>query len=360
MKRFFSALLLFIVFGLSAQNDSVYQWQVRANLQYGIVLPEYGLFKYTTNDYARGFEINFLRKSTGKSYWQQLYRYPGLGMSFYFSTMGNKNYYGNQFTIYPYYNLQLAGNKKFGLSYQMGLGASWATKEYNPETNPYNLVIGSHLNIHYHADLLAEFCLTEKTAIVTGIAFSHISNANLSEPNIGINLAALQLGMRFSQGKKQAVIHSEIPSFTKERRFEIMIAGGMKHTRTFESFSYPALGISADHKWQKRHKFSWGIGIDFFYDSSIEPQMKRLARTFEPIDAFSSGIHLAQEFVYNQISLIVQEGIYIGLKEKLNGYWMYNRAMIRYHFCDHYFVNVSMKSHLYILDFPEIGFGYYW
>jgi hypothetical protein len=134
----------------------------------------------------------------------------------------------------------------------------------------------------------------------------------------------------------------------------------MKHTRTFESFHYPAVSAGFEIKRRLKYKFSLGAGADFFYDSSVQPQMERLQREFHPSDAYMTGIHISEEFHFANASVIVQEGVYLGLTEKLFGYFMYNRAIARYHFCNHFFVSLSMKSHLYVLDFPEAGVGVYW
>jgi Lipid A 3-O-deacylase (PagL) len=345
---------------VSAQTDSSYSTFLRANVQIGALLPEYGFFKYQTTDFARGFEINFLKESTGHSIWEQLYRYPAWGLSFYFTTMGNKAIYGNQFSIYPYYSLRLVERKRFGFSYQMGVGASWVTKKFDAETNYQNLAIGSHFNIHYHADMITKYQISDRMRLNAGISFSHISNANLSEPNVGINIASLYAGLAWGTGKKTVRKTSEIAKYASHFTYEIMATGGMKHTRTYESFSYPALGLSFDVKRRNRYKFAWGAGIDLFYDSSIEVQMIRLNRTYKRAYDYQSGIHLTQEFIYDRVSFLLQEGLYLGLTEKLFGYSIYNRAMVRYKFSSHFFVNISLKTHLYILDFPELGFGFYW
>jgi hypothetical protein len=64
--------------------------------------------------------------------------------------------------------------------------------------------------------------------------------------------------------------------------------------------------------------------------------------------------------VYNRFSLILQEGIYVGLQNKGLGKAMYNRGIVQYRFTDHLMIRVAMKSHLHILDFPEIGLGFKW
>lgn len=345
---------------IRAQRDSTRTWQIRANVQHGLLLPEYGFMSAVSDDYVNGFEINVMKLSTGKNIWEHLYRFPSFGVSFYYCTMGSKEHFGEQFTVYPYYALSIIHRNRFDLSYQMGLGVSYATKKYDPDNNYQNLAIGSHFNIHYHADVIAQYKITDRLFVNSGIAFSHISNANLSEPNVGLNFVTGYAGLAWAIGKQKQYTAIKIAPFEPLFTYEVLLNGGMKHTRTFESFQYPAVSISFDAKRRARYKFAFGVGVDFFYDASTEPQMKRLNKPYRSSDSFTSGIHLSQEFIYNKVSLIVQEGFYLGLTEKLNGYAMYNRAITRYKFSEHFFVNFSLKSHLYILDFPELGIGYYW
>ena len=289
-----------------------------------------------------------------------MYRRPKIGVSIYFSTLGNKDVFGNQVSLYPFYGLNIIRRKHFEFGYQMGVGASWVTKEFDPETNFGNVAIGSHLNIHYHADFLLTFSSDKGKAISTGISFAHISNANLSEPNVGLNWASIVCDFTFGVSKPVPVIHNAIDELTPFFTQEIMIAGGMKHTRTFESFQYPAVGLSYDFKRRTSYKFAWGIGADVFFDASTKPQMERLLKPYKSSDAWTSGLHITAEFVYNQISFILVQGVFVGLSDNLFNHSMYNRAMFRYKFSKHWMVNTSMKSFLYILDYPEIGIGYYW
>lgn len=362
-NRLFVAFFLFCTLGSQAQDDLRYKshpWMIRANAQYGLMLPEYAFMSRVTDDFVRATELSVIRLPRNKNLWDKLYRYPSFGVSLYFTTMGSKEHFGNQFSLYPYYGLNIMRRKNFELGYQMGVGISYATKKYSPDQNYQNLAIGSHFNLHYHADLIAQYHLHNNFFIHGGITFTHISNANLSEPNVGINTCAVFTGVGWAFGAPDTDFTEEIPEFTPRFNYEIMIAGGMKHTRTFESFQYPAVSVSFDVKRRFGYKFALGIGADFFYDSSTEPQMIRLNKEFSSSDAYTSGIHLAQEFFYNRFSVMVQEGFYVGLTDKLFGYSMYNRAIVRYRFTEHFFVNFSLKTHLYILDFPELGIGYYW
>lgn len=357
-------LLCCIVFSaminVNAQQDSLYRWNIRANVQRGVLLPEYGFMSLQSSEFISGAEVNIRYQTTGKTIWERMYRRPAVGLSAYWSTLGSADYYGQQFALYPYYALNLINKSKFRFDYQMGVGAAYVTKKFNQFENYQNVAIGSHVNIHFHADLVTAFKLNDRNQLELGLSFAHVSNANLSEPNVGLNWTSLWLGYNFAPGKKQAVVNEHFDKPSACFIHEIMFTGGMKHTRTFESFQYPAISLSYELKRRKGYKFAIGAGADVFYDASIEPQMKRLNKPYEKSNSWLTGIHVSQEFFYNRVSFIVQEGFYLGLTDKLNGYFMYNRAMIRYRFTDHLMVNASMKSHLYILDFPELGIGFYW
>lgn len=363
----FRLLVLLFPVVLTAQPDSTQPYHVRVNYHAGAMLPEYGFMHYVSNDFTKSVEVNLLYQTSGKNNWEKLYRYPGAGVAFYWTNMGNDSIFGTQYTLYPYFKLNFIDRKKWNLGYQMGVGASYATKKFHMDQNYQNLAIGSHFNIHYHADLLATFRVYKNMSLNTGLTFSHISNANLSEPNVGLNVASIFIGADIGFGQKQkrntdTVVKYNAQENTAGRSYmwEVMLCGGMKHTRTFESFQYPAFAVQLEWKKRKRYKFAWGLGADFFYDSSVESQLLRKAKPFKPSYAYMSGLHVSQEFIYNRYSFILQEGVYIGLTEKLNGRAIYTRAINRYKFGSHLFVNITMKSHLHILDFPEFGIGYYW
>lgn len=361
MKKALCVLLFLITCRFSdAQVDSAAAVHIRANYNAGVLLPEYGFLNYLADGYVQGVEVSAEHETSGRSAWDRLYKYPSMGVSFFHSTMGNNAIFGKQYSLYPYFSLYLLERKRFALSYQLGVGASYVTRKFDFTADAGNVAIGSHFNIHFHTQFDARVRLFDKTWLNGGLSFNHISNANLSEPNVGLNFCTLYSGITYMPGKAVARNREAVPDFEKMHEFMAEVFVGMKHTRTFESFQYPAAAIGFDYLYRPHHRFAMGGGADFFYDSSTEPQMKRLNKPFQPSYAYTSGLHVFQEFIYNRFSLTIQEGLYLGLPEKLNGYAMYNRALARWRLTDHFFVNLSMKTHVVVLDFPELGAGFAW
>jgi len=94
---------------------------------------------------------------------------------------------------------------------------------------------------------------------------------------------------------------------------------------------------------------SFGIGSDFFYDSSVKSSLSLQGDKYKNSYSFQTGI---------KFSLSFQEGIYVLLTEKVNKHKIYSKGIFQYQINDRFLMRFVMKSHLNILDYPEIGFGY--
>ncbi|MFN8396212.1 MAG: acyloxyacyl hydrolase [Bacteroidia bacterium] len=352
-------IVMIAIVGMAhAQGDSLHTWHVRANVHRGVVLPEYGSIDYLVNDFVHGAELSIVRQTRGKSIWEQLYKYPSFGLRLFYSGLGNAAVFGHQLAVSPYFVCRLVEAGPFSLDGEMGLGLSYATKTYDIRNNPRNILIGSHLNIHYHAELMARLRFGRRFMWHAGIAFNHISNANLAQPNVGINSGTLNTGFWYALGKVQPVLRQEIPEWKPRFVLEGRLSAGVKHTRTFESLKYAAAAVCVDGKYRWSHKFAAGIGGDFFYDASVRPLMQRSGKDFLPQYAFMSGLHCTAEAYFGKASFALQHGFYLGLRPHLNSDWYYNRFVINYHFTDHIFASLSFKSRLVILDYQELGLGF--
>jgi hypothetical protein len=324
-------------------------------------LPEYQHFIYIVNDNVHSLELNLSRQTTGKNYWEQLYNYPEFGISLYYSTLGSDQVFGREIALYPHYTMHIISKKKFQLNNQVGLGIGYVTKSFDLEKNYQNVSVGSKVNMHFNFEIGAKYQLLNNIYINSGLSFNHFSNANMQEPNLGINCFTLFGGFSYLAGNKLKKEVHELEPHKPENEFSVIYSVGGKHVGALQTDIYFASSLSFEIKRKLFRRFHLGIGTDIFYDSSTEIEMEATGSADHRIsNDFRTGIHVSEEFVYNKISITIQEGFYLLLKDMINHKVMYNRALFRYKISDHLSVNISMKSHLHILDYPEIGIGYHW
>lgn len=332
---------------------------VRVDGHYGFVIPEYKHFNLLVNKPTQALEVSLFKRTTGKTDWEQLYKYPEYGLTLQYTSLGNNEILGHEIGLFPFVQSFIIRKPKFQFTHLFGLGLGYATKRFDIETNYNNISVGSHLNIHFNFKLGTRFVLSPKWSFQSGLSFTHYSNANMAEPNLGVNLFSAFAGISFAAGQQDDFKKSEITQHTPKHEFAFIYAAGGKHTRALQSTIYFTSSLSGEYKYHWKPKLHLGVGADFFYDSSTETEMGFGNTVHKPIDDFRTGLHLSQELVYSKFSFILQEGMYLGLTDQVNNAKMYNRAILRWKFNDHYLMSVSMKSHLHILDYPELGFGYF-
>lgn len=327
----------------------------------GVVLPEYSFVNSLANRPLNQVCLSWYQQSLGTNFWQTIYHYPKVGVSFLFTTLGNKKVFGEELAIYPFFCLKSIDKVRFTLEHQIGLGFGFATKKFDLASNYQNIAVGSHLNLHFHYALMAQMKLSSRLYAGLGFTFDHFSNANLHEPNLGLNMTAFQVqGAYRIQKNEFSKKIMEIPMLNAKNEWAFIYAAGGKHTRALQSTIYFTSSLSAEYKRILGHKFRLGLGLDLFYDSSTKVEMAAANKElYQSQFDYRSGIHFAQEFVYNRFSLILQEGVYVGLTNHVTSSVMYNRMIMRYKWSEHFFTHIAMKSHLHILDYPELGFAYY-
>ncbi|MEP6794855.1 MAG: acyloxyacyl hydrolase [Saprospiraceae bacterium] len=358
--RFVGLLLMLLLlnktsFGQAGFPKDLY---LKAAYRPGFVLPEYTLFSYLVEDYVHSFELSISKQTTGGD-WAQVYHYPEYGFAFQYSTLGNNQVFGHEISLYPYFTIHIVDAGKFSFMNQIGLGLGIVNKKYDQEKNPYNVAVGTNVNLHFNFELNAQYQVQRKIFLFTGICMDHLSNGNLGEPNLGINYMTFNTGVRYLPGEKNERNHIELEKHIPTTQAAIIFAAGSKHARSFQARSYFISSLSFEVKRKLTRIFYPGIGADIFYDGATQAEVLNFGdRPYKSIDDFKTGIHIEEELVFNKFSIALQEGFYIGLTEKAFNNKTYNRFIIRHRVGDKLFVQLAMKSHVAVLDFLEFGIGY--
>jgi hypothetical protein len=340
----------------SAFSENLY---VRTSYRPGIVLPEYPLFTYLAEEYVRAFNVAISHRPTGTNFWAQLYHQPEYGLAIQWSTLGNPDVFGDEFSIYPFVGIPYINGKTISLWNQIGLGVGLANKKYDPKTNPYNVAIGSTANIHFNFELNMQYRLRRKFFTYGGICFDHLSNGNLSEPNLGINTMTFNAGVRYLIGEESAIVPKELESHQPTSQWAVLMAFGSKRARSLQDKSYLISSLSLEYKYKLFRIANVGAGVDVFYDGATAEEIRAFGSSpYAAIDDYKTGFHLSQELIFNKFSIALQEGFYVGLKDKAFNNAAYHRFIIRHRIGERWFASLAMKAHFVVLDYLELGAGY--
>lgn len=352
----------FIFISAAAQTKFTDDLNISLNYHYGFVLPEYSNFLYLVNAPIQLASFNISKKTNGKNDFEHLYNYPEFGLSVFYSTLGNDQVHGREIALFPFFNLNIISRKRFDFYNETGIGLSYVTRKFDMEDNFLNVAVGSRVNIHFQLKLGVNYKFpAEKIQLHTGVSYDHLSNSNTRQPNLGLNYASAFAGLKYMAGNPSPRKVRELTPHESRYHYEFIYSAGGKHPRALGSKIYFTSSGTFEFKWEPFRVFHLGVGADVFYDPSTEAEMLTLEmKNHKKLYDFRSGIHFSQEFVYSRLSLILQEGFYLLLKDNVGKHVMYNRGIIRYRVSDHFFIHLAMKSHLHILDYPEFGLGLRW
>ncbi len=360
LRSLFISMSLVLVFSLQAQDKWTDDLHLQFNYGQGYVLPEYDFINLLTQGPTEVYELSLLKQSNGNTDWQLIYKYPAFGVRFQYASLGNPEVLGELWALYPYFQIPIYEREKLEFNTEIGLGYCRVNQKFDLEDNFLNVAVGSYGNFHFNARFNLTYRISDRIHLGTSLSLDHFSNGNTSEPNLGINFLNVLGGLSYRIGDERERLSTELKPHEKTVERELAFALGGKHSRALASTYYLTNSVSFEMRKKYFRALHLGVGADLFVDRSVEDQLQKQERGFQGSDQYQTGIHISQTLVYNRISISLQEGIYLGLTEQVEKYTIYNRGIFKYRVTDHFSARLTMKSHLHILDYPEIGIGWIW
>ncbi len=333
------------------------------------------MVKHTTNftgpisKFCYGFDLNIIRQHYGKKPWHQLRNYPMLGASISYLNYNNESVYGHVIGISPLMVLPLLRNEQWEWTFRAGMGIGIATRYYNRKTNnnTENVAIGGLINnvSPFATDL--RFKPNEHWQLSMGLSFTHVSNATLQVPNLGINTWGGHVGVRYFPvtSTPQKISYKPAPSFRNNYMFFAKASIAYKETGAPDGPMFRTyigqLGVAK--RYASKNKVY--TGIDYHYHSmkyhfainsgATVANKMHLAGQF--------GLFLGHEFIYGKVGLVGQLGYYIvpalDQKERLYQKIGLNYYVIRREkgFLQELYIGGILKTHLTVAELFELGIG---
>ena len=355
---YYLLLLLLPSFGIASDLDSTNgSWNIQLRIDYGFIIAHRPQLEPLQEKHIKGFEITLARVSDGNHDWQNIFNYPDFGITIACFDLGSPTHLGNGIAAYPFVDFPLGNKSKKGLHFRYGMGLGYIEKKFNSYDNFKNAAIGSHLNGVIHFDLHIEKKLSHRFGLEVGAGITHFSNGSFSIPNLGINIATINLAIHHSFGKNSAVLRRQIPPVNKKPEIHIFAGGFLKKIipplgKTFFAFTLSAMRFKPINL-----KSAWGLGSDIFFDNSISERINsKEGKEATNINNFRAGIHGAYHLTVGKMGIMFNMGFYLYNALKNDGN-IYHRICLRY-YLKKTFICLNLKTHFARADFIELGYGF--
>ncbi len=376
------SILIFTILNLlmSKASFAQNQYSIENSYQNGYIFP--------TNDFIRGnnfekdtidafqmFSLKFSKQTVGKHQWEQLFNYPRYGLGFSIYDFHNPEEIGTPFAIYGFFNAPFKRWKKWSFNYEIGFGATFSWKSFDPVANKYNIALGAGQSFYIDAGLILNFRIFKHFNMETGFSLTHFSNGALKKPNKGLNTIAPKISVKYSFDACPTFSRTEIKPFQQKNEWLVSIFAGMKNVifndakiniiEKYEGLNFPVFGFSTVFNRQIGYKSKFGIGISASYNGVLnaqvavdENELEALESPFE--DKLQLSIYPSYELVVYKVSLVLQPAFYIYRKKlKKQTPVFHQRIGLKYHINNKLFIGITLRDYKFqVSDFIEWHIGY--
>jgi hypothetical protein len=243
------------------------------------------------------------------------------------------------------------------LNFRFGAGISYIQKPFNRLSNYKNNAIGSHWNSAVNLLLESKYKFNNRTHFGVGFAINHFSNGAIKLPNLGINLASVNLSLLYSIGKVPLISKDSTIKSDKKYEFFFTAASGIKEIAPAGGSKFAIINGSLNVAKVNSNKAKYGLAIDFMHDASIKEQCRRDQNPCSSAEILQIGSALFYELTMGDVSFPLQIGAYVHSTYPTVAP-IYTRFGFRYHFNRNLFSSISLKTHYAKADYFEWGIGY--
>jgi hypothetical protein len=289
---------------------------LEANIIAGRILKHTWKFRAPVEQLATAVELNWVKQTDGRKAWQQRRGYPLLGWGLTYTNYGVDSVYGHCLSVYPNMQLPVIKGKKLECSIRMGFGLAYISKRYSraPDWDTVNNAIGSHFNNFTTLATDLRYRVNEHWDIHLGGNFSHISNATLRTPNLGINMYGAHIGVRyFPVTSRPQVLHNVLQPL--KNRWLLQLRAGISANEYGNGNGplFPVYLFSAFASKRYAGKNKIIAGIDYSYHEGVYAFLRNneILTGEERANSWKSAVFAGHEFLVGRFGILVQAGYYL-------------------------------------------------
>jgi hypothetical protein len=362
-RLFYIFLLACHGFILPAQNGIVGNpdWQIKPAINHGFILVHRTSIGHLVEGYPNIYELNISKPTLGNKLWHLENNKPDLGITVQCLDFLNREQLGYALTIAPYIEIPLnEKEKKSRLILRLCWGATYLTKKFDIDINHKNIAIGSHVNAYVQFKWFWHLRLSKQLRLEPGFAFTHASNGRAKNPNLGLNVVSLNLGLNYlipSKSKPQVL---QLDSNTKVRsRNEIFLFAAYGfNQREIVSQQLNAFVVSAAYQRNVRNTHKFSVGIDVFYDENYQLDYQQdFKKKPQGIDQLRMSARLGYAYNVGRVSFPIEMGYYFLQKAQPDGF-VVSRIGVRYFTRCGLVAHFGLRTHFAVAYNFEYGLGY--
>lgn len=347
---FFLTSLLWCSYSVAQKN---YDTWIEARGKAGFLAAHRSIMGHLPAEHAFAVEASYLLQTKGSKAWHKAYKYPVLGVTGFYGSVGNTKLLGTYFGSYAFINFPFISRKRYVFSGKVGAGLAYGNKPYDPETNILGMAVSTHVNALICFALESRINLGDHSINVS-LDMTHISNGATKVPNLGLNLPYVSMGYGY-RIKRAVDTTFTTTNFKKYWEFGAMLIGSVKEIYPENGPKYPVAGLNLVGRRYFRPRTGMEVSFDVIYKEAImgfHPEVPKSS-----LDILQLGVFTGYILPLEKFHFMIGMGAYVRDKYRPEDF-LYHRLGMRYVFNNGININLTLKSHWARADYVEYGIGY--
>jgi len=364
MRNFFLLFFLLLLTELMLGQSLRYSFEPSLNI--GRIFKHTTRFTAPVDGLAIGGELNTNFHTMGKHPWHQWTNYPTFGIKVSYFNFGNNKLYGSGIGFCPNVSFDFFPNSRFIAKARIGGGLSIVTRPFTLWHNPDNIGASSYLNNITSVRLGIGYKVSKHLDVILAGSLTHYSNGASTLPNLGLNVAAVNLGVRYRPNPWERTDFKRRDSLrVANKRIGVNLEYGMhfRPSSTSGGPRYPGymINLMATRMLGRGNRLSVGVGYEFagyiynfmshieLYDSENERRKNATRITFLVQD----------EVIWGNFSFVFVAGTYL-TRSFGQAFPVFEKLGYRYYFDLGYakaHVGLYLKAHKAIAENITYGVG---
>ena len=360
-------LLNFSVSKADERFGAVGKFSIETNYQFGRIIPHNKKFKAPVTDFTHSLEISFYKQTMGEKAWQRKLHYPEIGGSFVFAGNGDQQVFGNAYLFMIVSKFWIVRSRYVDFYLRVGTGLAVVPHPFDLVDNPKNNAIGSVLNSADQFRLGVDLKPHAQVHMSVGLTFTHYSNAGTQVPNLGVNVPALNIGIRYFPKVSAGLRYNRnrVPKPEKKNEVMIKLGVGYQESQTYYGPKYPIyIGtINFARYTSIANKVLAGACVEFNQGNYDFNRIQEIDVKYSRVmDVTQFSIFVGDEILLGRVGLFFIAGGYIFPVRKDPP--VYAKLGLNYYFPDfgknksrRFFIGTSLKTHYLAAQYYELSTG---
>ena len=368
MREIYFLIFIFSVVAAKADDrfGKIGKFSFEATYNFGKIIPHNNKFKAPVTGFTHTTELSFYKQTLGEKAWQRKLHYPDLRGSFSVSCNADQKVFGNAYFFMAVAKFWIVRSRFVDFYVRAGSGIAITPTHFNIVKNPENNAIGSLINSVDQLRLGLDFKPHPNVQVGLGVSFTHYSNAGIQKPNLGVNIPALAVSVRYFIKTSKDLKYNRDKVAKPVKKNEVMIKFGIaiSEQNTYGGPKFPTYVGTVNYAryTSVANKILVGASMEFSqaaYDGII---FYENPTKYSPTAmALNASLFVGDEIVLGKVGLFFIAGAYVFNPKKETP--VYVKIGFNYYFAQtknnrtKFFIGSNLKSHFLVAQFYEANVG---